>query len=591
MTNNLSNLRIGHLNVRGLERHIDGIKLILDKNQYHFFATTETKLKSSSPVGPIRIPGYNLIKHTLPSGRGRGARTCGGVGLYVQKGIKAIPFMKSSLDADVPLASRFEFLAVHTKLNDLNICVVVVYNPSCSNPDFSNRYEKLLLDLLEHDFDRLYIVGDFNINITASQPSTNLCALQQINAAFNLSVLPTGPTRITENSATTIDLLITDSPGTAIKSKTTAANTISDHEVVYLLADIRVRKPVAQTIRVRNMRGIDQLQLQASLQSRDMQLFYETTDINTKTNLLSTELKSLLNQFAPEKDIVVQDQRTPWITAEIKQAVALRDLAFSLYRRNPNRARNDPQWQDYTRKRDRVNSLIFVAKIRYSERHFSTSLPARKLWSNLRREGIHNSKKNTPSNETNVDDLNHFFAEGHMQQLPANQQQPPSEPIHRTEIDHGPAGFRFQHTNVHEVCRKIYEIQTNAAGTDDIPISFIKVLCPFILPLLSHLFNAIIDANEFPVAWKKGIITPIPKCSNPIQPKDFRPISVLPAISKVLEKILLVQITEHLSEADPALLARNQSGYRKGFSTTTALTKVVHDIYSNFDDNRCTVMV
>lgn len=175
MTNNLSNLRIGHLNVRGLERHIDGIKLILDKNQYHFFATTETKLKSSSPVGPIRIPGYNLIKHTLPSGRGRGARTCGGVGLYVQKGIKAIPFMKSSLDADVPLASRFEFLAVHTKLNDLNICVVVVYNPSCSNPDFSNRYEKLLLDLLEHDFDRLYIVGDFNINITASQPSTNLC--------------------------------------------------------------------------------------------------------------------------------------------------------------------------------------------------------------------------------------------------------------------------------------------------------------------------------------------------------------------------------------------------------------------------------
>lgn len=74
-------------------------------------------------------------------------------------------------------------------------------------------------------------------------------------------------------------------------------------------------------------------------------------------------------------------------------------------------------------------------------------------------------------------------------------------------------------------------------------------------------------------------------------PNGFRPISVLPAISKVLEKIPLAQITEHLNVSDPPLLACNQSGYRKGFSTTTALAKVVHDIYTNFDNNYCTVMV
>lgn len=118
-----------------------------------------------------------------------------------------------------------------------------------------------------------------------------------------------------------------------------------------------------------------------------------------------------------------------------------------------------------------------------------------------------------------------------------------------------------------------------------------KLLCPFVLPVLAHLFNAIIDSQAFPVQWKTAIITPIPKTSNPIQPKDFRPISVLPAVSKVLEKILLNQITEHLDNPDAPLLARNQSGYRKGFGTTTALAKVTHDIYSNLDSNRCTVMV
>lgn len=51
-----SNLCIGHLNVRGLEHHIDGVKLLLDNNKYHIFAVTETKLRSSAPMGPIRVP-------------------------------------------------------------------------------------------------------------------------------------------------------------------------------------------------------------------------------------------------------------------------------------------------------------------------------------------------------------------------------------------------------------------------------------------------------------------------------------------------------------------------------------------------------
>lgn len=150
--------------------------------------------------------------------------------------------------------------------------------------------------------------------------------------------------------------------------------------------------------------------------------------------------------------------------------------------------------------------------------------------------------------------------------------------------------FNFRNTNTEEVCRKIFEIQTNAAGSDNIPISFIKMMCPFILPLLCHLFNTIIETHTFPSLWKTAIVTPIPKTSNPTTPKDFRPISVLPAVSKVLEKILLGQISEHLDNPNARLLARNQSGYRKGFSTTTALAKVVHDVYSNFE-NSCTIMV
>lgn len=171
--NHIPNLRIGHLNVRGLEHHIDGIKLLLDGNQYQIFAVTETKLKSSSPAGPIRIPGYNFVKHSLPCGRGRGTRACGGIGIYVQKGIKATPIVKSVFDPTTPTGQRIEFLAVQLKINQLNICVAAFYNPVCSNPYFSQVYEKVLIDLLDFGIDRLFIVGDFNINVKSTHPSAN----------------------------------------------------------------------------------------------------------------------------------------------------------------------------------------------------------------------------------------------------------------------------------------------------------------------------------------------------------------------------------------------------------------------------------
>lgn len=241
-----------------------------------------------------------------------------------------------------------------------------------------------------------------------------------------------------------------------------------------------------------------------------------------------------------------------------------------------------------------MKTLIFNAKQRYAEQHFSCDLPAKQLWHNLKREGVHNPSKNTSENETiDANQLNRFFAEGHHSLR---------SPDHAAYVDqqvedryqrsiHVHPTFNFRHTDVDTVSKKMWEIHSNATGSDNIPVSFIKMLSPFILPLLVHLFNAIIDAETFPQCWKKAVVTPIPKSTNPTEAKDFRPISVLPAASKILEKILLDQISDYLEASDPSLLAKHQSGYRKHYSTTTALTKVVHDIYAGFDNNCCTVMV
>lgn len=62
--NNYTNLRLGHLNVRDLERNFDGMKLALHKSQYHFFGVTETKMNKFSPTGLCEYHPTTALRST-----------------------------------------------------------------------------------------------------------------------------------------------------------------------------------------------------------------------------------------------------------------------------------------------------------------------------------------------------------------------------------------------------------------------------------------------------------------------------------------------------------------------------------------------
>lgn len=130
-------------------------------------------------------------------------------------------------------------------------------------------------------------------------------------------------------------LLITDTP----ESISTTGKTISDHGVIYLIVNVRVLRLAPQSIRVRNFQAID---FQADFWDEGFQIIYAAEDANTKANLLTSE--QLLWHHAPERNIV---KRTPWITENIKRAAGLRNLTYTFFARNTNRARGDNQWHDY----------------------------------------------------------------------------------------------------------------------------------------------------------------------------------------------------------------------------------------------------
>ena len=126
-----------------------------------------------------------------------------------------------------------------------------------------------------------------------------------------------------------------------------------------------------------------------------------------------------------------------------------------------------------------------------------------------------------------------------------------------------------------------------APGSDEIANIILKNLPKKAFIQLLHIINNTIRHQHFPTPWKNSIIIPILKPNkNPNEPKSYRPISLLPAMSKVTEKCILNKILD--AELDK-IIPDTQLGFKKGNSTIHALAKLTQDATNNFNKQHSTV--
>ena len=110
----------------------------------------------------------------------------------------------------------------------------------------------------------------------------------------------------------------------------------------------------------------------------------------------------------------------------------------------------------------------------------------------------------------------------------------------------------------------------------------LKSTALLIAPSLTKLFNMSIATGCFPTDWKCARITPIFKASDPSLPKNYRPISILPVVSKLLKRHVHSLVFKHLLESCP--ISPLQWGFMPKRSTTSALCTLIHDWLRQLDD-------
>ena len=128
-----------------------------------------------------------------------------------------------------------------------------------------------------------------------------------------------------------------------------------------------------------------------------------------------------------------------------------------------------------------------------------------------------------------------------------------------------------------------------SSGYDSIPVSLIRPVAEILASPLTHIINCGIDQNMFHKAWKINKITPVPKIEHPTVNDDYRPVSVLPILSKVYERLVCKQFVKYIDEKN--IYKDTMSGFRANHSTDTLLLKIRDDIIKSMNRGEVTLAV
>ena len=288
----------------------------------------------------------------------------------------------------------------------------------------------------------------------------------------------------------------------------------------------------------------------------------------------------IIEECIPMK-VLPKRRNLPWMTTKLTRAMRKRN---SLYKR-ARKSNNPSIFQKYKAVRNDVVQELRRAKKQYfrnlnptNHKQFwktvklmtksSSSIPV------LERNGVTASKDSDKATM-----LNQYFSECfNTAQAPLSS----SDRVNFEGSNQCPVNLMCTEEEVLEMLASLDA--SKASGPDGISAKMLKGTAYSITPSLTKLFNLSISTGVFPEAWKVSSIVPIPKASDRANPTNYRPISLLAVISKMLERHFHSLISSYLSENHP--LANIQWGFQAGKSTVAALIATTHDWLTQLEVGR-----
>ena len=545
-------------NIRSFNHNYVSLSVFLSDfdKRFEIIVLTETWFREGACYNIDGYSGY----HTY-----RTERSGGGVSVYVRKNIRSIFLKEFSVCTE-----EYETCVVEVSPNienkKHNFFVFSIYRP----PNSSKQLFKDYISNLSQKFNNkpLLLLGDLNIDILDEINNLDFCNVMYSQNFFPLINIPT---RITNTTAKCLDHIWYYSFN-SVRSGSFILD-ISDHYPVFTALNVDYNnEPIKQIFRNHSQANIDNLIERISDLSNNYSRTFSNSGINEKTEWFMNEFWNIYNQCCPKKTKTISYKKLtkPWINNNIKSMINQKHCLFKQYKCGTI------HFETYNHHKNYITKILKAARSNYYSTKFSESRNnVKSNWKTIN-SILGRTKKNCDlvtlvneegrevSNPTDVSNMfcNYFSSVATYldNRIPQSQSDPMSYMPPRIT-----SSFFATPASLNEVIDIIKALPNKNCGIDSIPIFIYKKLSPFLAPIICDIFNTSVSEGTFPNILKLARIIPIHKNKSLQVVNNFRPISILTILSKLIERLMKCRTERFIDKNN--ILTPKQYGFRTNYST------------------------
>lgn len=591
MANN--NLSICLTNARGILSPLQQSDLALLTTYMDLIAITETHLDAHTPDNLLKPnKNWSICR------RDRN-RHGGGVAIMSKHPCKIRPDIQSQNGEDI---------WIEAKVDKKKVVIGTVYRPPTSAPqdleDFISALEESIQKALASS-PLIIIMGDFNAKsgqwLADGPTDTAGAMLFNLLESFGLKQIVRDVTRppggqglpSPSGQGSLLDLIITSQPDLFEHPAIHAPLGSSDHFSIHCLMKLKRCEEKQAPRRLWNIRKANTVDLLADLLDQPWPTRNSPDSLDHQWSQWVTIFSTCLTRHVPSKTIKNVQPKPPWLSDTLLAECKLKKRLFSLTKTHPT----TENLQNFREQRNRVTALIRRAK-----KEFSSSMETQlrspsnnkttNFWSFIRR--LRNKSGQTTeiphllrtgchpasSDKEKADTLNQFFLSKSITpepDAPIAKICPPPLPSlpHLTDLQVSPE-------DVFNLLSKLNA--TKAPGFDCVENSCLRLCAPGISTSLAVLFNNSLERGQLPTAWKHSKIRAIHKSGRKDSADNYRPISLLSNVSKVLETLVNKAVYQHMNTNH--LISPAQSGFRRGDSAPLQLFRLSTELFTALDSGK-----
>ena len=591
-----TDLTILQLNVRGAinkrDRLTDLFSDIRKEHRVDVALFVETWLNKHN-AKRFMLPGYRFY------GSHRKNKKGGGVGVLISQDLECRTRKDLSLDV-----ANFESITVEVKTHTDSFFVCSVYRPPNSKlKEFLKHYKRLLGKFTKKQHEKLVIGIDHNLDLMKHHGHSATKDFIDMNLDLNLIPTITKPTRITKTTATLLDNIIV---GRTFHNYTAniAISDISDHLPIVMSSyqpKMYRKQPLTITSRVLDESACTKITNALNQIDWDQHLSGHNT--NTAYTCFHTKVQEVINDISPVKTIKIKPSKIlkdPWMTPGLLKCVQKQKTLYKRHLENPQDIHISDKYKNY---RNKLQEILRRTK----ENYFKTKCEeyknnTSKLWKMINRITHKLNDKSSAVEYLKIDQIEIYDSKAISEEFAKHFSSVGSKYAHQItksdtsfnqyllNIIQSPSSMYMTPTSRAEIEKLIDKLPNKTSkGNDNISNMLLKTLKFSISRPMEIIFNKSIAEGVFPEDLKLADVIPLYKNKEKFLVTNYRPISLLVTISKILEKIVYQRTYSFLCSTSQ--LYQSQYGFRTGHSCENAISELVGTIVKNKEQKKSTVGV